>query len=406
MLIKRLILFLLVLLPGLAWADTVRIEFIGGKIETQANGDVVLVLNIAPVRLNKIVRGSGTFKTWGDVRHREAALRETFLHGLSLHVNGQETAPTEVSVPSLTTESDPTALPLFVPVQVVWRNIGFLHVASDPNLVTATFKIDAMTVVQLVLDEKMPWWRVLFRSMLIGYQHILPGGLDHILFVLGIYLAATRFRDLFWQVTSFTVAHSLTLGLTMSGILAAGPFWEQFVEIGIAISIFVVAFENCLWRKPPGWPRIFIVGGFGLIHGMGFAGRLSEVKWPDHTFFLTLFGANLGIELGQLTVVSAAALLTAWWWKCSWYQSRIAAPVSLLIGLYGLFAALDRITQLNFPQKELLDFWWSFYDRHYWAIPFFIGTGFVLLLWIAYRLIRVLYPYLGSRLSEIRGNEP
>jgi hydrogenase/urease accessory protein HupE len=221
--------------------------------------------------------------------------------------------------------------------------------------------------------------------MLLGIEHIVPFGLDHILFVLGIYLAASRFRDLLWQVTAFTVAHSLTLGLTMGGILIVGPFWEQFVEIGIAISIFTVAFENCLWRRPPGWPRIFIVGGFGLVHGMGFAGRLSQVKWPPGTFGLSLFGANVGIEIGQLIVILAAAALTAWWWKRPWYQPRVAVPISLLIGLYGLFAALDRITLLQFPRREFANAFWNVYDHDFWLFPFAIGTLTLALVWTVYR---------------------
>jgi hypothetical protein len=191
---------------------------------------------------------------------------------------------------------------------------------------------------------------------------------------------------LLWQVTAFTVAHSITLGLTMSGVIIVGPFWEQFVEIGIAISIATVAFENCLWRRPPGWPRIFIVGGFGLVHGMGFAGRLSQVKWPPGTFGLSLFGANVGIEIGQLIVILAAALLTAWWWKRPWYQPCVAVPISLLIGLYGMFAALDRITNLQFPSREFSTGFWNFYDHDFWAIPLVIGTATLVAVWIVYRL--------------------
>jgi hypothetical protein len=208
---------------------------------------------------------------------------------------------------------------------------------------------------------------------------------------------------LLWQVTAFTVAHSITLGLTMSGILIVGPFWEQFVEFGIAVSIFIVAFENCLWRRPPGWPRIFIVGGFGLVHGMSFAGRLSQVKWPPGTFGLSLFGANVGIEIGQLIVILAAAALTAWWWKRPWYQPRVAVPASLLIGLYGMFAALDRITLVTFPRREFAAGFWHFYDHHFWAIPLLIGSATLALIWGAYRLASAAR---GFFLLPARGGQP
>ena len=165
------------------------------------------------------------------------------------------------------------------------------------------------------------------------------------------------------------------------------------MEIGIAVSIFFVAFENCLSRKPPGWGRVLVVGAFGLIHGMGFAGRLSEVRWPTGNFYLILFGANLGIELGQLAVIGLAALLTAWWWKCSWYQSRIAIPISLLIGLYGMFSALERLSQVRLPEREFLDFLWHLYDTYYWAVPFCIGTSLLAIVWILYRIFLALIPF-------------
>jgi hydrogenase/urease accessory protein HupE len=386
--VQRILAALLLLaLLAPARADLMRVELIGGTIATRANGDVVLDLQIAPARLNWIAYGRRRDSaTWGDVRRREPALRERLLLGLALRDGDREIPPDDVQIPGLTANPDSTPLPPFIAIEVTWHHAGLLHAAFVANDVDATkLGIDGVTQIQLVLQDQMPWWQVLSRSMLLGIEHIVPFGLDHILFVLGIYLAASRFRDLLWQVTAFTVAHSLTLGLTMGGILIVGPFWEQFVEIGIAISIFTVAFENCLWRRPPGWPRIFIVGGFGLVHGMGFAGRLSQVKWPPGTFGLSLFGANVGIEIGQLIVILAAALLTAWWWKRPWYQPRIAVPISLLIGLYGLFAALDRITNLTFPSREFAAGFWKFYDHDFWAIPLVIGTATLAAVWIVYR---------------------
>ena len=384
---KLLAVLLLLALGSLARADLVRVELIGGTITTRAGGDVVLDLQIAPGRLNWIAFTPGRVPTtWGDVRRREPALRARLLAGLALRDGDQLISPDDVQIPGFGANSDSAPLPDFLVIEVAWHHAGLLHAVFVANDVVVTkLGQEGITQIQLVLEDQMPWWQVFTRSVLLGVEHIVPFGLDHILFVLGIYLAASRFRDLLWQVTAFTVAHSLTLGLTMGGILIVGPFWEQFVEIGIAISIFTVAFENCLWQRPPGWSRIAIVGGFGLVHGMGFAGRLAQVKWPAGTFGLSLFGANLGIEIGQLIVILAAAALTAWWWKRTWYQSRIAVPVSLLIGLYGLFAALDRITNLQFPSREFFTGFWNFYDRDYWFFPLAIGLVTLGALWIAYR---------------------
>ena len=384
---KLLAVLFLLALGSLARADLVRVELIGGTITTRADGVVVLDLQVAPGRLNWIAFTPGRMPaTWGDVRRRKPALRARLLGGLALRDGDRRIPPDDVQIPGLATNTDGASLPEFFVIEVAWHHAGLLHAAFVANDVDATkLEIPGVTQIQLVLDDKMPWWQVLSRSVLLGVEHIVPFGLDHILFVLGIYLAATRFRDLLWQVTAFTVAHSLTLGLTMGGILIVGPFWEQFVEIGIAISIFTVAFENCLWQRPPGWARIWIVGGFGLVHGMGFAGRLAQVKWPAGTFGLSLFGANVGIEIGQLIVILAAASLTAWWWKRAWYQPRIAVRVSLLIGLYGLFAALDRITNLQFPSREFFTGFWSFYDRDYWFFPLAIGLITLGVMWLGYR---------------------
>jgi hydrogenase/urease accessory protein HupE len=392
-----------VIFPEIAAADAPRVELIAGSVTTEPDGDVVLLLQIAPLRLNQISGFASRRSplTWGDVRRLEAALRSRLLTELYLNVDGREVAPSDVTVPDLAGQTDQTALPTFVPVRVVWHNAGLLHAAFSGNSITTKFPSDGITQIQLVLNDNIPKWQVVTRSILIGFEHIVPAGLDHILFVLGIYLAASRFRDLLWQVTSFTIAHSITLGLTLSGIFIVGPFWEQFVEIGIAVSIFAVAFENCLADKPTGWRRILIVGGFGLVHGMGFAGRLSQVKWPAGTFLLSLFGANFGIELGQLAVIAVAALFTAWWWKRPWYQQRVAIPVSLLIGLYGLFAALDRITRLNFPKKDFLNSFWNFYDAHYWSIPFILGTCVLLALWSMYRVMKAVWHVVLARLLRV-----
>jgi len=384
---KLLAVLFLLALGSVARADLIRVEPIAGALTTRADGTVVLDLQIAPGRLNWIAFTPGRLpETWGDVRRREPALRTRLLGGLGLRDGDRLIPPDDVQIPGLAANPERAPLPDFFVVEVAWHHAGLLHAAFVPNDIDATkLDIEGVTQIQLLLDDKMPWWQVLSRSVLLGVEHIVPFGLDHILFVLGIYLAASRFRDLLWQVTAFTVAHSLTLGLTMGGILIVGPFWEQFVEVGIALSIFTVAFENCLWQRPPGWARIWIVGGFGLVHGMGFAGRLAQVKWPAGTFGLSLFGANLGIEIGQLIVILAAASLTAWWWKRAWYQPRLAVPVSLLIGLYGLFAALDRITNLQFPSREFFTGFWNFYDREYWFFPLAIGAATLGVLWLGYR---------------------
>ncbi len=177
------------------------------------------------------------------------------------------------------------------------------------------------------------------RFISLGFTHILPEGLDHILFVLGLFFFSTRMRPLFIQITAFTVAHSITLGLSMLNIFSLSA---HIVEPLIALSIAIVGIENLFSRKlkPSRWMVVF---GFGLIHGLGFAGALKELGLPPGKFWSTLAGFNLGVELGQITVVSTAFLLTFWMWRKSWYRSRVVIPASALISVVALYWFVQRV---------------------------------------------------------------
>jgi hydrogenase/urease accessory protein HupE len=178
-----------------------------------------------------------------------------------------------------------------------------------------------------------------WRFVTLGFTHILPHGLDHILFVLGLFFFSTQLRPLVWQITAFTVAHSLTLALSILGFIQLNP---RIVEPLIALSITVVAFENIFFRKlkPSRW---LIVFAFGLVHGLGFAGVLSELGIPKSEFWATLIGFNLGVEAGQLAVVAIATALTVWFWRQRWYFKAVVVPISAGIGCVGLYWAIQRV---------------------------------------------------------------
>ena len=118
----------------------------------------------------------------------------------------------------------------------------------------------------------------------LGYTHILPKGLDHILFVLGIFLLSPRLKTMLLQVTAFTIAHSITLGLSIYGIVSLPP---RIVEPLIALSIAYVAIENLVTRELKPW-RLALVFMFGLLHGLGFAGVLRELGLPREEFLTAL----------------------------------------------------------------------------------------------------------------------
>ena len=168
------------------------------------------------------------------------------------------------------------------------------------------------------------------RYVVLGFTHILPKGLDHVLFVLGIFLVSRRLRPILLQVTAFTIAHSITLALSISGVFSLPP---SIVEPAIAFSIAYIAIENVVVKDLRPW-RYGMVFGFGLLHGLGFAGVLRELGLPPSAFVTALFGFNVGVELGQLTVIGAAFLMVGFWFRDrTWYRSRVVLPASLMIAV-------------------------------------------------------------------------
>ncbi len=177
----------------------------------------------------------------------------------------------------------------------------------------------------------------------IGIQHILPGGTDHILFVLALFLASERIRSLIIQISAFTVAHTATLGLAAAGVINPPA---SIVEPLIALSIAFVAIENLFFRDISKW-RPLVVFGFGLFHGLGFAGFIREVGLPPEQFWSSLIGFNLGVEAGQLAVVFAAALISipikaALARTGFTYRTVVVIPASILIAAIGLWWAAAR----------------------------------------------------------------
>src|SRR5262249_23117597 len=117
---------------------------------------------------------------------------------------------------------------------------------------------------------KQPDHFVVWYYLKLGFHHIIPTGLDHVLFVTALCLLTTKIRTILWQATAFTVAHSVTLALSMKNIIVAP---SAIVEPIIALSICFVAVENILYAELKWW-RVLVVFLFGLIHGMGFASAL------------------------------------------------------------------------------------------------------------------------------------
>lgn len=172
-----------------------------------------------------------------------------------------------------------------------------------------------------------------------GFTHILPFGFDHVLFILGLYFFNSKLKSVIWQATAFTVAHCITLILTVYGYIH--PI-SSVVEPIIALSILLLAVEN-IFAKEYKWYRILIVFGFGLFHGCGFASALAETGLPVNNITLALLTFNLGVELGQVAVILLLwGLVGKWHSDKVWYKSRIVVPVSLCIGAVALYWTIER----------------------------------------------------------------
>jgi hypothetical protein len=173
----------------------------------------------------------------------------------------------------------------------------------------------------------------------LGFTHIIPLGLDHILFVLSLVFLNSNVKTVIWQATAFTIAHSITLGLAMYGVISPPGY---IVEPIIALSIMFVAIENIISDKLRA-SRIIIVFAFGLIHGLGFASALSGLGLPENQFLTSLITFNSGVELGQITVILSAWLFVCvWLHKKSWYRPRIVIPVSSIIAIVALYWTIER----------------------------------------------------------------
>lgn len=173
----------------------------------------------------------------------------------------------------------------------------------------------------------------------LGLLHILPRGLDHVLFVLALFFLGGSRRALLVQVSAFTLAHSLTLALAVLGFVRAPA---QLVEVAIAASIALVALENFAGERAARW-RAPLVFAFGLLHGLGFAGVLAELDLPRGELVLALLCFNAGVELGQLAVLIAAFLALGWWRGATWYRRAVAWPASAGIALVGLWWTVERL---------------------------------------------------------------
>jgi hydrogenase/urease accessory protein HupE len=295
--------------------------------------------------------------TTQHVRESLAQFEDTFRTRLQLRFDGVDTRPDlsySVQPPTDAASSPIATIRLSGAIPAGARAFTWIYawtfasyamtVRRDTSAIVSTVWLEGgdasapidLTAARPPTDRVMTAWRYL----VLGFTHIVPYGFDHVLFVVGVFLLARRPRTVLWQVSAFTVAHSITLGASMLGVVTAP---RELVEPLIAVSIAYVAIEN-VFRRELRASRVVVVFGFGLLHGLGFAGVLTELGLPPGEFVTALLAFNVGVEAGQMTVIGAAFLLVGW--HCArhdWYRSRIVVPASLLIACTALYWTIERL---------------------------------------------------------------
>ena len=178
-----------------------------------------------------------------------------------------------------------------------------------------------------------------FNFLIKGFEHVFPLGYDHILFMIALFLYNSRIKTAILQCSIFTIAHSLTLGLTVIQLIIPNT---QLIEIGIAISIFIAGLENILGGFTFSI-RLLIIFLFGLLHGIGFAGALADIGMQKQDIITVLAGFNIGVELAQASlIVILYFILSKPFLDAPWYNSYIKKSLSLIIASCGLFWAITR----------------------------------------------------------------
>ena len=191
---------------------------------------------------------------------------------------------------------------------------------------------------------KLGFWETFRQYLFVGFEHIVPLGLDHILFVIGLFLLDPRWRSLLWQVSAFTLAHTVTLALATLDIVRVPG---EIVEPLIALSIVYIAVENVVAGGWKPW-RPILVFAFGLLHGLGFASVFEAYGIPEGQLVASLLAFNIGVEIGQLAVLAGCFLVLGAFRSKAWYRPGVAVPLSLAIAAVGAWWLAERTGILPF----------------------------------------------------------
>lgn len=364
---------MLFFLSGLAKADVVKPALV--EVSFFANNRVEVVIDLS---LEAVMSGIGTqYKNTKDapnaadydqlrvlepaaLRQRFKAFSKQFLDSIILSVNGKAQAlnlqSAKIDIKGYTQRPRKTLLSYSAQLQ---------NRATTFEWQYAPAYGDSALRYQWVKKEQYNWseWRWLrdgkssgmididhpqsrsatarfMQFIAIGFGHVIPQGRDHILFIIGMALSSLLWRRLLILVSSFTLAHTLTLALAMFGLVEISA---RIIEPLIAFSIAYVAIENLL-IKPNIKRQTSVVFIFGLVHGLGFASMLKGFEMPVDTFATSLIGFNIGVEFAQIVLVSIVLLLLLIIRKLKLnYRQLAVIPASVVIAIFGMVWGVERL---------------------------------------------------------------
>jgi len=224
-------------------------------------------------------------------------------------------------------------------VLAAWENGYVLELSGSATAADGAAVTAARQNTGMVAQQNTETVGEVVRNYLeLGFVHIVPLGFDHILFVIGLFLLSARLKELLWQISAFTLAHTLTLALGATGAISLPA---AVVEPLIALSIAWVGIENLLTNRLHRW-RIGVVFCFGLLHGLGFAGVLREIGLSGAHFYSALLSFNLGVELGQLAVITLCFIVVGWARQHADYRRRVVVPASYVIAIIAAYWVFQR----------------------------------------------------------------
>ncbi len=183
-------------------------------------------------------------------------------------------------------------------------------------------------------------FEVVISFIELGFKHIIPLGLDHILFILGLFLASPKIKPLLIQATFFTMAHTISLVLVANKLMLPN---SNIIEPLISISIVFIAIEN-IFITQTSIRRYWVIFLFGLVHGMGFASAFIETTINNTYFYISLFSFNIGVEIGQVLILLLAYFIIGKPYGAEiWYRKKIIIPASLFIAIIALYWTCIRL---------------------------------------------------------------